>query len=444
MSITEEAYRVLKMNDRGGYTIPRPKLYPFQWNWDSCFVALGFMTYDEKRAWEELDLLFQGQWSNGMVPHIIFHRESDNYSPGPDVYQVVSATGIPTSGLSQPPIASFCVRRMYEMSSDKEAAKEKVLKLLPRLFAYHKWYHDVRDPMHTGVVSILHPWESGRDNSADWDDALGRVPITNLLHYERKDLKHVAAEQRPRKEDYDRYMSLVQILREHKHDAPGHYLASPFKVGDTTVNFILARADQDLLWLMETLAPDTYESEIMTIKEWLVSSKEAMERFWDEEDGLYHCIDVMNGQRIKSNSSGGFTALLTGWVSPERTGILLEKLRRWKEETGKHVVSFDPYSPRFDPRRYWRGPVWAIVNFLIYEGLVTAGQNKMAKEVAADTYELVKRSLFAEYYNPQTGEGLGGDSFSWTAAMWLYWLKPLADELGFVDEINSELDVAGA
>ena len=29
-------------NDRGGYTVPTEGLYPYQWNWDSAFVALGF------------------------------------------------------------------------------------------------------------------------------------------------------------------------------------------------------------------------------------------------------------------------------------------------------------------------------------------------------------------------------------------------------------------
>ena len=26
----------------GGYTVPNAKVYPFQWNWDSAFVAMGF------------------------------------------------------------------------------------------------------------------------------------------------------------------------------------------------------------------------------------------------------------------------------------------------------------------------------------------------------------------------------------------------------------------
>ena len=38
----QQAIEILRRNDRGGYTVPTATgLYPAQWNWDSCFVALG-------------------------------------------------------------------------------------------------------------------------------------------------------------------------------------------------------------------------------------------------------------------------------------------------------------------------------------------------------------------------------------------------------------------
>ena len=38
-------------------------------------------------------------------------------------------------------------------------------------------------------------------------------------------------------------------------------------------------------------------------------------------------------------------------------------------------------------------------------------------EVALDTFALVERSGFHEYFNPHTGEGYGTDMFSWSAAL---------------------------
>ena len=44
MSLIQRAIDTLAKNDRGGFTIPTKGLYPYQWNWDSAFVALGIAT----------------------------------------------------------------------------------------------------------------------------------------------------------------------------------------------------------------------------------------------------------------------------------------------------------------------------------------------------------------------------------------------------------------
>ncbi len=99
-------------NDRGGYTVPTDRLYPFQWNWDSAFVAMGFAAYDIDRAYRELERLAEGQWADGMIPHIVFHQPSDTYFPGPDVWRTHHV--IPTSGITQPPVFAMALRKIYE------------------------------------------------------------------------------------------------------------------------------------------------------------------------------------------------------------------------------------------------------------------------------------------------------------------------------------------
>lgn len=64
----ESARAVLRVNDRGTYTVPHAQMYPFQWNWDSAFISIGLATFDPDRALLELETLFQkGQWEDGMV-----------------------------------------------------------------------------------------------------------------------------------------------------------------------------------------------------------------------------------------------------------------------------------------------------------------------------------------------------------------------------------------
>lgn len=104
----EQAFAVLKENDRGTYTVPTKGLYPFQWNWDSCLTALGLAALDEGRAWTEIETLLANQWPDGMVPQIVFHVPSDTYFPGPDVWQTGRPT--PTSGITQPAVAGSTLR----------------------------------------------------------------------------------------------------------------------------------------------------------------------------------------------------------------------------------------------------------------------------------------------------------------------------------------------
>ena len=128
----DKAKKIIINNDLGNYTVPTHGLYPFQWNWDSCLTALGFAHFDEARAWVEIETLFNFQWEDGMVPHIIFHKEDEGYFPGPNVW----GTGKKTSGITQPPVAGFAINRLYEISKDKDQAKKNAIKLIHKIHLY--------------------------------------------------------------------------------------------------------------------------------------------------------------------------------------------------------------------------------------------------------------------------------------------------------------------
>src|SRR5919109_754463 len=119
------AQAVLAKNDRGGYTVPTDRLYPFQWNWDSAFVAMGFATYDIDRAYRELERLVEGQWDDGMIPHIVFHAASDTYFPGPEVWGTKHRMA--TSGITQPPVFGIALRAVYEeaLAKGRQDAEER-------------------------------------------------------------------------------------------------------------------------------------------------------------------------------------------------------------------------------------------------------------------------------------------------------------------------------
>lgn len=413
----EAAASILRENDRGTYTIPTKGLYPFQWNWDSCLTALGFAELDEARAWTEIETLFAHQWPDGMVPHIVFHVYDDGYFPGPDVW----ATGrpVPTSGITQPAVAGFAVRRILERSRDKAMARQRARALLPLIDRWHSWFFENRDPDGEGLVAIIHPWESGRDNSVDWDEAFERVPTDGIAPYVRRDTQHANPAHRPTKEQYDRYLWLVEKFRSLGWDNSRLHDASPFRMVDPGFNAILLRSCADLA----AIASDLGETEIARRNDaFATRGVAAMESLWSERHGQYLCRDRVSGKLVESPSVGGLMAAFAP-IAPARAAALADRVEKLANACRFIVPSHDPADGRFDAKRYWRGPAWLIVNYMIADGLAVAGQQDTAMKIRQSSIALITEGGFAEYYDPLTGEPCGGGSFTWTAAMVIEFLR---------------------
>ena len=409
--IIETAQRILRENDRGTYTVPTKGLYPFQWNWDSCLSALGFGHFDEERAWTEIDTLFAHQWNDGMVPHIIFHVEDDGYFPGPAVWR--TKRPVPTSGITQPPVAGFAVRRLLDRARDKALAEKRARALLPGIAAWHDWFFRCRDPEGTGLVAIIHPWESGRDNSVDWDMALDRVKPEGITPFTRRDTTHANPDHRPTQAQYERYIKLVETFRGLGWDNEKLHDASPFKVVDPGFNAILIRSCSDLADLADALDESATAERSRALAERGIV---AMESLWSERHGQYLCLDRMTQTLIDSPSVGGLLAAFAP-IPASRAKAVADRIMVLAERAKFMVPSHDPGTPVFDGKRYWRGPVWLIVNYMIADGLTRTGKADVANRIVGDSLKLIAESGFAEYYDPITAEPCGGGNFTWTAAM---------------------------
>ena len=417
----DQAQAILRGNDRGGYTVPTAQLYPFQWNWDSAFTALGLACFDRDRAWEEIAKLLSGQWDDGMVPHIIFHKPDPNYFPGPQVWQ---SGGQPaTSGISQPPVLASVVWSLVA-DSNSEVELLRAQALFDALYRYHSWFHQSRDPHATGLSCITHPWESGRDNSPDWDDALARVSLSELPAYQRLDTKQVNSAQRPQNFEYDRYLSLVLRAREWGWDQQRIYEQSDFLVVDPCVQFILLRADKDLLRLAQKLSAAGLlaadDSRMFQLQAWIErSSLSCEQKLWNPEKRAFCAYDLRAQQFSPDVTSASMLCFYAGVGSQEQQRDSWVHAERILDSCAYAFPSLDPDSPRFEPQRYWRGPCWAMLNYLIADGFQSYGREDLAQRLYSDIRRLVELSGFYEYFDPTDGAGLGGGDFSWTAAIYL-------------------------
>jgi len=421
IELDRQAQSILTLNDQGNYTVPTKGLYPFQWNWDSALVALGYASFDTDRAWREIETLMRAQWESGMVPHIVFWQDDEGYFPGSKEWGTHHSP--PTSGITQPPVAATIVRKLYERSGDKDRAA----KLIDALDKWHQWFATARDPEQRGLVAIIHPWESGRDNLPDWDKPLSFVDTSEVGTYQRRDTQHIDADQRPSETDYDRYMALVRFGRDRNWDDKAIAADSPFWVADVGINAILRRAEYDLACLAETLGNTQLATRAHQRAKRL---EKGFEGLWSDELNGYVSLDMHRNEKAQNLSAGSWLAFYAGHVLPDHAEPMIALLNSWISQVEFAIPSFDPSHELFDSIRYWRGPVWAIINWMIADGLAQNDHDALAERVRRDTETLISTAGFYEYFCPLTAKGGGGDSFSWTAAMWLAWVSPTSEKTG--------------
>jgi glycogen debranching enzyme len=405
-----EATDVLASNRRDGYTIPSATLYPFQWNWDSAFIAVGLAGVDPAAAKAEIETLLSAQWSNGMLPQIAFWTDAEGYFPGPDEWDAGTDT-VATSGISQPPVVVPAARRVFEATGD-DAFRDRVLAPLAE---HLSWWR--RERSTDGVVYTRHPWETGMDDSPAWRPVLERFD-PDAVEYERADRKSAdLAAQRPTDWDYDRYVALVRQGREAGWDEDRLRERCPFRVEDVLTNSVFVRACEDLAALFER------SGDADAAARWRAQADETRavmrDRLWSPELGLFVPYDRVAGERLAVPTVAGLLPTYGGVP----TDAQFERLRRTLDES---FFAFDYAAPTYvgddlDPDRYWRGPVWANTNWLLERGLRRYGADAAADRVRADSLALLEREGFREYFNPHTGAGRGSDDFAWSAALYLDW-----------------------
>ncbi|PSL18259.1 MGH1-like glycoside hydrolase domain-containing protein [Shimia abyssi] len=406
--VTQRAIDVLKANDRGGYTIPTDGLYPYQWNWDSAISALGIAEFDLERAWQEIETLMSGQWASGMVPQILFHNPATGYFPGPETWRCDGP--VPSSGISQPPVAVTAARLIWEKNPAQ--GRDRLNALVPKLRAWIDWYMAWRlDDQ--GAIFTVHPWESGRDNAPDWDKAMARIDTSGVESYTRQDTKHVNSAHRPTQKDYDLYVWLLQIGRSAQWDDAEIARINPFRVSDPLMTFITLRAVRDFLHISNELGHDT-----TSLNQYIETLEQGVQTLWNPDISAFDSRDTSSGEFSGSISCGSYLCWYAGVDHPGMRAQLQNALAVSKYP----IASYNLNGEAFDPHRYWRGPTWPCMNLLI--GLGLAERNVPEEpELRARIRELLATQGFSEYFNPIDGDPAGGKSFSWTAATWLYWAR---------------------
>ncbi|MGD0681737.1 MAG: trehalase family glycosidase [Terracidiphilus sp.] len=159
--------------------------------------------------------------------------------------------------------------------------------------------------------------------------------------------------------------------------------------------------------------------------------------FWDEQQGMYFDRNETTGKRVYVKSATNFMPLFAGAATPARARRMIHEHLLNPEEfwLTYPVASYAKTEPDYYQGSHkecnWRGPTWAPTNYMIFQGLRSYGYQAEARDLATRLFNMavVKNPVLREYYNAETGEGLGQTRFWGFTA--LYYGMLLESILGY-------------
>ena len=432
------AKAVLKNNDHGHFTIPAEGLYPHQWLWDSCFIAIGLRHENVERAQTELRSILRDQWTNNMIPHMVFN-DSLQYSSDRNIWRsqlsVYAPDDVATTGFTQPPVLAEAVLQIGLKLGTAER-RTWYQTMLPSLIAYHEWMYADRDPKGSGLVLQLHPYETGLDSTPPWIDQLHRhhrpwwirflieTRLINAVSLFRRDTHHVPPGQRMSNTDALLYYDVLHSLRSKRYDTARILRKPKLVMQDLTFNSIFIRANECLQEIAKAVEFDLPDDLVRNIER----SRLTLEQLWDGYSKQYYSRNFITNKLVRVSSIATLMPLYAGCISKERAGQLVALLHDSRQfDTPYPVASVPISSKQFQEHRYWQGPSWLNTNWLIIQGLERYGYKKEADRIRNTSLAMVEEHGCYEYFSPLTGSPAGAKNFSWTAALALDLLDSVAD-----------------
>lgn len=349
-----------------GFCVPNPTTYPWQWLWDSCFHAVAWAALDRPdRAVAELATALAPQSTDGFVPHLTYHGD-------PEVHAGLWGRSA-TSSITQPPIHAHALAQL------RRSGVEPPADLVDRSARHVEHLLEVRPRHASGLVAVLHPWETGCDDSPRWD----RWGCADRAAWRRRKGELVA--------------SIA-----HAPDTGAPVTNPSFAVGSAGFTALVAHASAEL-------------AELLDDGRWRARADElaaALDERWDPAVGTW--TDAGPDGPIGARTLDGLLPLLVtrrGDAAAEVTARLLDPAAYGGAcgPAGVHRAE-----PTFDPDRYWRGAAWPQLTYLLWVAAGRRGDGALADELAARLRRGALRSGFAEHWHPDSGQPGGAAPQSWT------------------------------
>ncbi len=352
-----------------GYTSPNRRQYPWQWLWDSCFQAIAWGALGDRRAVIEMETLFSGMLKSGFLPNTLFHNKP---WAGWWIWRVRGH-----STITQPPMYGHALRVLH----DSGFAVDHLLQ--PASTALHHLI-DSRMDAATGLVKVVHPWETGCDDSPRWSRWM-------RFGYHREFWN----------------ITKYRLARSMRVVAGEGVANGKFEVCPASFNALVAFNALELAAL-------TGDDGLAAKARGIARSLEAL---WRPE--LRTWADVFPGSGKDSSAVPTLEAFLPLLVvsNPEQVEAAwahLMSTAAFRRPRGFAGVSIA--EPSYRSNGYWRGGCWPQICYLLCVAAIRRQRPELST-IRELTVRGILGSDLSEYWDPETGAACGAKPQSWSAIL---------------------------
>ncbi|WP_020529067.1 MGH1-like glycoside hydrolase domain-containing protein [Flexithrix dorotheae] len=342
-------------NDRGISSVSR--IWNEAWggyiifDWDTYFIALVAAIENKALAYNNVFAITKSITDGGFIPN-------------------VAATYKKSNDRSQPPVGAMTVKMIYDQYQEKWFLEE----VYDELLTWNRWWAKNRDNQgYLSWGSHPHPegmeantlqaakWESGLDNSPMFDEAVFNEE-THMLE-----------------------LASVGLM--------GMYIADCKYLAAISRELGKGNEERELLERAEKYAKKLNE-------------------LWDENLGIYRDKDLVTGKFTNHLSPTHFYPLLAAVPNQQQAERMVnEHLMNPKEFYGDYMIpSISRNDSAYPDNSYWRGRIWAPMNYLVYMGLRNYDLPEARKTMAEKSTKLLMQEWMEEghiheNYNAENGEG---------------------------------------
>lgn len=382
------------------------KWFVGMWAWDSWKQAVATANFDGELAKNNIRALFDYQikgddsvrpYDKGTIIDAIFYNKDE---------QRGGEGGNWNERNSKPPLAAWAVWNVYKETNDIEFLKE----MYPKLVDYHNWWYTNRDHDKNGIAEyggMVHPannsedeiilaaaWESGMDNATRFDkEGFGSDDI-GVHVFENKD---------------NSGNTVGYSINQESVDLNSYLYAEK--------GFLKSIADV----LGKTEDSQKYEVEAKNVGEYIRNN------MFDKETGFFYDLQINEDgseKKLLVNRGKGTEGWMPLWAkvaTQDEAELVKENMMDSnKFNTYMPLPTASKDNPKFNPNKYWRGPVWMDQALYGIESLQNYDFKDEAETLTKKLFDnaegLIGDGPIRENYNPETGQGLHTKNFSWSAS----------------------------